>query len=408
MIRNIFTTTRQRYTTIPLSQHYYTNTVTKTYTKPQASLFHTTARTNVNPIVGYLARFGARFLGRQLKNRWDKTPLESRKKFKRAVKGADGFNNIHAFGLILGTTGFGWIFYHTETTPTGRLRYVSVSREEMARLGNEQARELVKSLSESKKLYNHKDQMYKQVDEIVQNLIGGLDFLPELKRVVDEQSELLEWEVHVVSSKTKQEPAGVQNAFVLPGGKIFVYDGIFETCRDEAALAAVIAHEMSHAILEHSREQYSAGNGPVLALKIVMTIGVWCLGMDLWASIFLENINDKIVELVGELPYSRLMEYEADSVGLEIAAAACYDSQSAAIFWKRHSHEHNNGNKNVLTKAAEFFSTHPLSMKRSKEIESRAQEMDALSEDCGCSSLKKEMLQGFKRKAVASNLRTYV
>ena len=79
---------------------------------------------------------------------------------------------------------------------------------------------------------------------------------------------------------------------------------------------------------------------------------------------------------------------------------------SSEIFWKRHSHEHNNGNKNVLTKAAEFFSTHPLSMKRSKEIESRAQEMDALSEDCGCSSLKKEMLQGFKRKAVASNLRT--
>jgi Zn-dependent protease with chaperone function len=62
-----------------------------------------------------------------------------------------------------------------------------------------------------------------------------------------------------------------------------VYDGIIQMCRDEAALAAVLAHEMSHAILEHTREKHSSGNGPILTLKILMTLGTWGLGMDLWA-----------------------------------------------------------------------------------------------------------------------------
>ena len=62
-----------------------------------------------------------------------------------------------------------------------------------------------------------------------------------------------------------------------------MYDGIIQMCRDEAALAAVLAHEMSHAILEHTREKHSSGNGPILTLKILMTLGTWGLGMDLWA-----------------------------------------------------------------------------------------------------------------------------
>jgi Zn-dependent protease with chaperone function len=388
---------------IPTTAQIFNHAATKRHTsllsrtKP-ASLFHTTSKTNANPLVGMFSRLGARIVGRQAKQHWDKLPLAERNRLKRMAKGSDGFSTIHGVGLALGFTGIGWIFYHVETSPTGRLRYVTVSREEMAQLGNEEAEKLVESLSLSKKLYNKEELVYKQVDEIVQNLIGALDFLPELKRVVDEQNDLLEWEVHVVSSRTSEAPAGIQNAFVFPGGKIFVYDGIFQTCRDEAALAAVLAHEMSHAILEHTRENHSAGNGPILALKCLMTVGVWFLGMDLWASMFLEKINDKIIELISELPYSRLMEYEADSVGLEIAAAACYDSRSAAIFWKRHWHEQNEtGEQDMFTNGAEFFSTHPLSTKRSEEIQCREQEMDLLSKDCGCSRRKKKLLHALPK-----------
>ena len=210
-----------------------------------------------------------------------------------------------------------------------------------------------------------------------------------------------------------------------------MYDGIIQMCRDEAALAAVLAHEMSHAILEHTREKHSSGNGPILVAKILMTLGVWGLGMDLWAkydcidecvwhavvdvvsvwllmklclvcfvlprlndqpSLFLEGINDWVVEMVAELPYSRLLENEADAIGLEIAAAACYDSTHASEFWDRHALAHEDENKNVK-KVNEYLSTHPLSSNRSETIASRTHEMRQLSEDCGCgSNLKKKIL----------------
>jgi len=91
--------------------------------------------------------------------------------------------------------------------------------------------------------------------------------------------------------------------------------------------------------------------------------------------------------------YSRLCEEEADSVGLEIAAAACYDSRSAASFWQRHheAHELASTTEEYL-QLSKYFSTHPLSIDRHEDILEKVNEMDALSEDCGCTTRQKELL----------------
>jgi predicted Zn-dependent protease len=116
-------------------------------------------------------------------------------------------------------------------------------------------------------------------------------------------------------------------------------------------------------------------------------------------SLFLERIDDWVVEMVAELPYSRLLENEADAIGLEIAAAACYDSTHASEFWKRHALAHEVEDKNVK-KVNEYLSTHPLSSNRSEIIANRTHEMQQLSEDCGCGSkLKKKLLYSLTRHA---------
>ena len=366
---------------------------------PQNKPFHTTVKSNINPLVGIGARLAARVIGRRAKKKWDTMPLEERKKLKRLIKGDDGIKKMHVVfgGVVLSS--LAWYLSHFETSFTGRTRYISMSREDMAEIGRSQAKEIAAELKQDNLLYDPKGPTYKQIHKIVNNLIEGLEYIPDLKQHVEEHGKNIQWKLYVVSSKTPSLPEGQQNAFVLPSGKIFVYDGILKMCENDAALAAVLAHEMAHAILDHSREKMSA-NGPTTILKIFLTAGVWFLGMDMWASLVVEQCNDYIISVLSELPYSRLMETEADMVGIEIAAAACYDSRNAVKFWDRHAdvHEH----KTVYTSSRgplytkfdkmNFFSTHPLSSDRSENISNRIEEMDLLSEDCGCVQRKEEWL----------------
>ena len=265
--------------------------------------YHTTPFRSINPLAAIGVRIAARFLGRQAKVKWNKLPKEERKRLKQKLKGRDGFSNIHAASVLCGVGGLGWYFTHLEQSPiTGRFRYLSISREEMAKIGTAQSNEMKSALKASNLLYDPTGPTYKQVHKIVQNLIEGLAYVPDLKSIVDDHGENIDWQLYVVSSYSEENKNGITNAFVLPSGKIFVYDGILAMCKDDAALAAVLAHEMSHAILEHSREQHSSANGPTLLLRVLLTAGVWFLGMDWWASFAVEGINDYIISIVSELP----------------------------------------------------------------------------------------------------------
>lgn len=136
------------------------------------------------------------------------------------------------------------------------------------------------------------------------------------------------WDVRVVEKD-------LPNAFCLPGGKIVVYKGIIPYVKNEAGLAAVIAHEVAHAVARHGGERLSQQ----LALKGAVTVGGELLKnkdgtLDSTSRVILGAMGmGGTVGVV--LPYSRIHEFEADKIGQLYMAKAGYDPSEAANLWER-------------------------------------------------------------------------
>ena len=151
------------------------------------------------------------------------------------------------------------------------------------------------------------------------------------------------WEVNVISSKEL-------NAWCMPGGKMAVYTGLIEQLRlSDDELAAVMGHEIAHALREHGREAMSKAYATQMAQQGVGAL--LGLGQDSMA------LADSVVEYGMTLPNSRDNENEADLIGLELSARAGYDPQAAISLWQKMS-------SNNAGAPPEFMSTHPLSSSR--------------------------------------------
>ncbi|MGL5112051.1 MAG: M48 family metallopeptidase [Flavobacterium sp.] len=151
------------------------------------------------------------------------------------------------------------------------------------------------------------------------------------------------WEYKLVENKDV-------NAWCLPGGKIVVYTGILPVTKDDAGLATVMAHEVSHALANHGAQRMSAaqlqGYGAVgLA---VLTGGQSAEQQSLWQQLY--GVGSQVGVM---LPFSRNHETEADKIGLTLMAIAGYNPQEAISFWKRMAAQ--SGGKTQ----PEFMSTHP-------------------------------------------------
>jgi predicted Zn-dependent protease len=163
-----------------------------------------------------------------------------------------------------------------------------------------------------------------------------------------------QWEFRVI------EDAQV-NAFCLPGGKVAVYTGILPVTRDDAGLAAVLGHEVAHAVARHGGERLSqqmAAQGLTLAATQAL----------------LGGSDPAIGQLVGAalgagvsvgvlMPFSRAQESEADHLGLIYMAEAGYHPSAARDLWVRMG-EASKGRQQI-----EFLSTHPLPATRITQIE---------------------------------------
>ncbi len=188
-------------------------------------------------------------------------------------------------------------------------------------------------------------------------------FTQIVKRVTDRVSKAAEqidkpkfaWEVRVIDKD-------VPNAFCLPGGKIVVYTGMIPYARNEAGLAAVIAHETGHAVARHSGERLSQQ----LALKGAIATGGQVLKKDDG------SLDTKSRVLLGALgmggtlgillPYSRVQEFEADHIGQIYMAAAGYDPGEAVRLWDRMS-------KIKKPPIPIWLSTHPADADRLRKLE---------------------------------------
>ncbi len=181
------------------------------------------------------------------------------------------------------------------------------------------------------------------------------DAIEPLRRIVARLAAVADrpdyrWEINAIKDDK------TVNAFVLPGGKIAVYTGIFPIARTEAGMAIILGHEVGHAIARHAGERMS------------QQLGAQIIGQALAIGIQGSPYGNMIMAAYGLgaqvgvlLPYSRLQESEADRIGLVLAARAGYDPHVAIGVWQRMA---------ALPgrRPPEFLSTHPEPEARIEDI----------------------------------------
>jgi predicted Zn-dependent protease len=174
-----------------------------------------------------------------------------------------------------------------------------------------------------------------------------------------------QWEVNV-------EKNDQLNAYCMPGGKIMVYSGLINKLKaTDDELAAVIGHEIAHALREHGRERMSQA--------FVQQFGLQALGaiVTKGTSATVGNASTQAAGLGSQLffalPNGREQERESDKIGLELAARAGYNPDAAVTLWQKM--EAQGG-----AKPPEFLSTHPASENRIAELRALAPKVRPLYE----------------------------
>jgi predicted Zn-dependent protease len=180
------------------------------------------------------------------------------------------------------------------------------------------------------------------------------------------------WEYKLVESKEV-------NAWCMPGGKIVVYTGILPIMKDDAGMAAVMGHEVAHALANHGQQRMSAG-----MLQQLGGVGV---------AVATGNKSPETQQLImqaygvgsqvgGMLPFSRNHESEADMIGLTLMAIAGYNPDNAVLIWERMS---------ALSGGSappEIMSTHPSNATRIANLKSLLPQAKAEAAKFGVTSFK--------------------
>lgn len=219
-----------------------------------------------------------------------------------------------------------------------RTQSMAVSSEEI-NLASAQAYGKMLKEAASKNTLNRDPAMLARVQGISRQLIAQTPvFRPDASG--------WQWEINVFDSEQV-------NAFCMAGGKIGVYAGLVNKLQlSDAEIAAVVGHEIAHALREHVREQVSlqyAARLPGLLLAIFT------------GSQALADLGDMVSDVTLGLPRSRAAEREADDMGVELAARAGYDPRAAVSLWQK-MNRLGNGNP------PEFLSTHPSPATREQDL----------------------------------------
>ncbi|MDX2167097.1 MAG: M48 family metallopeptidase [Deltaproteobacteria bacterium] len=149
------------------------------------------------------------------------------------------------------------------------------------------------------------------------------------------------------------------NAFCLPGGKVAVYTGIFPIAQTDAGLAAVIGHEVAHALARHGAERMSTATAlQVGGAAVAVAAGTQGAGAQ-QAAMAAYGLGTQVGVA---LPFSRSQESEADHIGLIMMAKAGYDPEAAIGLWQRMEKDEHGG------RPPEWLSTHPNPATRQQDI----------------------------------------
>ena len=161
------------------------------------------------------------------------------------------------------------------------------------------------------------------------------------------------WEVNVIDSKEV-------NAWCMPGGKIAVYTGLLDTIKPtDDELAAVLGHEIAHALREHARERASEQMATNVGLSVLAAIT---------GSPATSDLGGALANVMFALPNSRLHETEADRMGVELAARAGYDPRAAVTLWTKMGQVGGSAPPEIL-------STHPSAESRIADLKQASEKV---------------------------------
>jgi len=217
---------------------------------------------------------------------------------------------------------------------------------------NAKAAQIYEKIKKKEKLSNDKETLndIKKIGRKMEDSISDYFYNENL----EDPTKNFDWEYILIENKK------IKNAWCMPGGKIAVYSGILDITKNKNGLAAVMGHEIAHAVAKHSVERASRG----------VVINVATQVTDILTGGKLSQVNRTTgIDTVGLLtqmgvlnPFNRKQETEADYLGMIFASLSGYDIRETSKIWERMK-EANKGKE-----PPEFMSTHPSSDNRIKNI----------------------------------------
>ena len=217
---------------------------------------------------------------------------------------------------------------------------------------NAQAAEIYEKIKEKEKMSDDKETLA-SIRNIGKKMENSIDEYFN-RNEVENPTANFQWEYILIDNKK------MRNAWCMPGGKIAVYTGILDATKNTNGLAAVMGHEIAHAVAKHSVERASRS----VLLKTGTSI------IDIATGGKLSTINRSTgmntIGLISQLgimnPFNRKQESEADYLGLIFSSLSGYDIRETSKIWERMK------KLNKGKEIPEFMSTHPSSDNRIKKI----------------------------------------
>jgi Zn-dependent protease with chaperone function len=239
-------------------------------------------------------------------------------------------------------------------TMTGRGQFLLVS-EEQAIKGSASAYSSMVGQFEKKRKLETGTARVARVKEITNRLIAeAVRFRPD--------SASWKWEVQVIA-----EPKTV-NAFCMAGGKMGIYTGFWEKLKaSDDEIAAVMGHEIGHALASHSREKMSVAMATNAAVTVLAAL-VSARSNNAFGAT--RDAGMLAAGVAVTLPNSREAETEADQIGIELAARAGFDPRAAVTLWEKMAKLGGGG--------PEFLSTHPAPENRAERLKTLIARVDPL------------------------------
>ncbi len=238
----------------------------------------------------------------------------------------------------------------TQNSLTGKRQLTMMPEAEVQSLASTQYRDFLKTHTVLSQKNNSNAAMVNRIGENITRAVNRYYASKKNSSVLNGY----QWEYNLVNDSAV-------NAWCMPGGKIVVYTGLLPVTINENALAVVIGHEVSHALLQHGNQRMS---GSMLQQLGGMTLSVALSSKPAATQDIFMQAYGVGTEVGLMLPFSRKHELEADRYGLIWAAMAGYDPNETLAFWDRM--EKASGGQQV----PEFLRTHPSDAIRKEKIKS--------------------------------------